>query len=476
MDFFTFLCILFALYWGWCFLKWLWRTCIVKPIKWFISLFKSPLEEPQSHTTVAKPITEPKKEEVKMEENLVEKYHMNEIEVTYKSEEGYTEYMLSNLHMDFIYNSPFEIVIMGNDEDTTVSRVSIRDKRKDSEEIYSISFSHLENYTLLSSSIGKYNTDTHKYELFFAISGVPYWEHTYIFGNERIPNNAKSFYECFKTEFLKGNFINLNGNTNYSFYLMFDLLKSKQSGLQSHLINLMEHYPEVKPYCEAEMGKLGMSSRSFNGGKYIQHGYGIYARSGEFPHKDKILEWIKSDEFSSTGMSVYVDNDGTINAIIDESQKLYGNEKYGCKVMVIGSRLPSYIHFGTIDGNFYFTNSGWSSKKNRESGYRGGEIMPHPIESLIGSPIIVKGTFKCESLDITSLEGCPRRVEGDFIAKHNHIDSFIGMPDYIGGTFNIADNEFTDESWEYAKEHIESEFNDYNIRGNRFAKYRKELY
>ena len=59
--------------------------------------------------------------------------------------------------------------------------------------------------------------------------------------------------------------------------------------------------------------------------------------------------------------------------------------------------------------------------------------------------------------------------------KNNSITSFVGVPKKIEGCFNFANNDFTDEAWEYAKDNIDGEFADYNHNGNKFIKYRKGL-
>ena len=50
------------------------------------------------------------------------------------------------------------------------------------------------------------------------------------------------------------------------------------------------------------------------------------------------------------------------------------------------------------------------------------------------------------------------------------------MPAFIGGIFDFSNNELTDDSWEYAKNNIDSEFGDYKLTNNYFVKYRSELY
>lgn len=57
---------------------------------------------------------------------------------------------------------------------------------------------------------------------------VPNWAHTYIYGYSELEgasNEQKTFYDKFKARFLAGNWVDLAGNTNYAFILLFDLLK-----------------------------------------------------------------------------------------------------------------------------------------------------------------------------------------------------------------------------------------------------------
>lgn len=310
---------------------------------------------------------------------------------------------------------------------------------------------------------------------------IPHWEFEYIYGNEEFPNSkVRQFYNFFKKEFLNGNPIDVGEYSNYYFFLMFDLIKTKVTNLEKHLKSLMESYPDTITYCEHEMSKLGITCRTFDGENYINIDkagvcHEIYTVKDNFENKEEIIQWAQSDEFSNTGCSAYINSKGIIN-VINNQNKLYGNEKRGIKIMVINEELPNYIHFGKVEGNVIFTNRGWSSEKNRTSGYQGGVIEPHKIKSLKGCPRIVGGNFKAENIGINSLIGCPQRIEGDFIVKKNAIKSFEGMPQYIGKLFDISNNELTDEAWDYAKDNIDGEFGDYNIKKNLFIKYRKELF
>ncbi len=144
---------------------------------------------------------------------------------------------------------------------------------------------------------------------------------------------------------------------------------------------------------------------------------------------------------------------------------IYINEDYSIDVIAdsitLRLSLPHYITFREVSGDF---------KMYRYKTDSDNEI------TLKGCPNIVHGDFECSKCGLTKFENVPTYVGGDFIAKTNSISSFVGMPKYIGGCFNIANNEFDDAAWEYAKENIDGEFCDYNIANNKFVKYRKELY
>lgn len=123
--------------------------------------------------------------------------------------------------------------------------------------------------------------------------------------------------------------------------------------------------------------------------------------------------------------------------------------------------IPEYISFRKVNGDFHiYADTG----------------------TLKGCPKYVNGDFECphwksaKKEALKSFDYTPLYIEGDCILKHHNISSFEGMPLYIGGVLNISSNNFTDESWEYAKNNIDADVRDYNIKKNKFVKYRKELY
>jgi len=86
--------------------------------------------------------------------------------------------------------------------------------------------------------------------------GVPYWPHQYVYSYSEI-NNAtdeqKRFYVTFKNSFLKGEYLDLQGNTNYAFILLFNLLDSYDNytdvkELENHIRLLGQNYPKTKSY------------------------------------------------------------------------------------------------------------------------------------------------------------------------------------------------------------------------------------
>ena len=87
-------------------------------------------------------------------------------------------------------------------------------------------------------------------------SGVPYWAHHYVYSYSEIDSASseqKKFYAIFKNSFLNGEYFDLEGNTNYAFILLFDLLiefdnHKNISKLESQLKILGQCYPKTKSY------------------------------------------------------------------------------------------------------------------------------------------------------------------------------------------------------------------------------------
>ena len=93
---------------------------------------------------------------------------------------------------------------------------------------------------------------------------VPYWAHMYVYSAKDLyyaSAEQKKFYSFFRTEFLKGHLIDLKGNTNYAFILMFDLIKQAEkhldiSLLENQLDKLISICPKVEKYIHRNMQQL----------------------------------------------------------------------------------------------------------------------------------------------------------------------------------------------------------------------------
>lgn len=88
------------------------------------------------------------------------------------------------------------------------------------------------------------------------IGGVPYWEHQYVYSYSEIKeasDKQKKFYFFFKNNFLNGIYLDLDGNTNYAFILLFNLLEEYESHrdiskLEKQIKALGQHYTKTKSY------------------------------------------------------------------------------------------------------------------------------------------------------------------------------------------------------------------------------------
>jgi TM2 domain-containing membrane protein YozV len=146
---------------------------------------------------------------------------------------------------------------------------------------------------------------------------VPYWPHQYIYSHSDI-NNAtdvqKKCYLAFKHSFLKGEYPDLQGNTNYAFILLFDLLDEYDnhndvSKLESQLKNLGLHYPKTKSYGISflikKMEKFSNLSDDL-AEKIIDEEYysGYYQRKLGSKYKSKLkLTQSEEDLFNNTSFS-----------------------------------------------------------------------------------------------------------------------------------------------------------------------------
>ena len=136
---------------------------------------------------------------------------------------------------------------------------------------------------------------------------VPYWEHQYIYSYSEIDSATKEqqrFYQFFKNSFLNGENIDLKGNINYSFILLFDL---KENDLESHKdINKLERQLKI----------LAQScpKTEYYGKKFLQEikdegRYSYSTNSSESKETKPIKAIIQYDDFAKLDFRV-----GTITA------------------------------------------------------------------------------------------------------------------------------------------------------------------
>jgi TerB-C domain len=89
-------------------------------------------------------------------------------------------------------------------------------------------------------------------------SGIPHWDHHYVYQASEInyaSPTQQAFYRNFKKAFLSGNYINLEGNTNYAFILYFDLIQDYRQ--HKDLQKLEKQFKELEQICDRISGYSG---------------------------------------------------------------------------------------------------------------------------------------------------------------------------------------------------------------------------
>lgn len=94
---------------------------------------------------------------------------------------------------------------------------------------------------------------------------VPYWSHFYVYSYNDLQHantEQKLFYEYVKRAFLNNTYVDLQGNNNYAFILLFDLLNEYEKHksidiLENQLKSVAENYPRTRLYCKSFLvGKM----------------------------------------------------------------------------------------------------------------------------------------------------------------------------------------------------------------------------
>lgn len=143
------------------------------------------------------------------------------------------------------------------------------------------------------------------------ISGVPYWSHHYVYSYSEIhsaTSEQKKFYDIYKKSFLIDEYLDLEGNMNYAFILLFDLLEEFDyhhniAELENRLQALGRHYPKTKPYgisfllkkMEARGDREGIA-RLREGTRYIYQNYNVENDNWKLGNKYKSILHLNEEQ------------------------------------------------------------------------------------------------------------------------------------------------------------------------------------
>lgn len=307
---------------------------------------------------------------------------------------------------------------------------------------------------------------------------VPSWPKMYLYCKFRfdtqriIDKQREEFYNTFKDYFLKNIYLDLVGNTNYAFQLMFDLFEMDNKTMIEYLPKLSKNYPDTKRYCDEKLISLNSLFYNYNEDYVVvkANGWGPCCYNKKCIKNetlDLIINWItESDEFRCDNGMCCINEDFTIDVV---QCNFYEDNDKGLtiRVLPIGHKLPDFIQFNKVYGNFRYCNEGWNCTKNYLSGYKGGEVKKHAIFSLKGCPNEVHGNFVVDHIDLECLAGGPKKVTGNYLANSNQLESLDGAPEYVGGKFNLNSNNLTDDAIkECIESHVEYNWKEISIRNN----------
>jgi hypothetical protein len=112
-------------------------------------------------------------------------------------------------------------------------------------------------------------------------SDVPYWPHFYVYSYQDLnKTNAqqKAFYQHFKACFLKGEYLDIKGNTNYAFILLFDLLQEFDrqpdlNTLEEQLGALGDNYVRTASYCRSFLIEKMQKRGDYEGIERVNENY-----------------------------------------------------------------------------------------------------------------------------------------------------------------------------------------------------------
>lgn len=124
---------------------------------------------------------------------------------------------------------------------------------------------------------------------------VPYWGNSHISSLEELhtaTEQQKEFYSYFKSQFLSGHYLDISGNWNYAFVLMFDLADAYNKHrdnelLKNQFLTLAEEYPIVKKDIDPTMRKFELDAKQ----KEAERAMDFYDKS-----KGQPCRWITPEE------------------------------------------------------------------------------------------------------------------------------------------------------------------------------------
>lgn len=203
------------------------------------------------------------------------------------------------------------------------------------------------------------------------IPGVPYWSHQYVYSYSEINSTSiiqKEFYRSFKYSFLDGVYYELEGNTNYAFILLFDLLNEYDnykniSTLESQLKILGECYPKTKSYGISFLNQKIKSNNYTGTMKYEENSYNNYEEYWKLGSKYKDKLKLNEEEVK------------LLNNIYNPSNNFFNIEYCGIEILklyisTISTLKSDFIQDGkTIDGEFKALADLIASKVNGNNNY-----------------------------------------------------------------------------------------------------------
>lgn len=159
--------------------------------------------------------------------------------------------------------------------------------------------------------------------------------------------------------------------------------------------------------------------------------------SGLSKEQEDALDKATSNSWNFDGGKINIENYFSLDGN-------YTSQKEALKVLFPDGKLIPEITFGVAKGRFIIENYPIVSLDRFPTEINGRfEIIGNSsaLDSLVGSPRIVRGNYKIQGSRITNLEGCPDLITGDFeLSNHRSLVSLKGSEncDVQGYNFDIS--------------------------------------